>query len=290
MEITGEMTSKEHRIALGIEYLGTNFKGIQHQPQQRTVQSTVEDALSSIASERIAIVFAGRTDAGVHATNQVVSFSTTAPRDSSAWLRGTNSLLPNDVRVHTVQTVDESFDPRRSVRWRRYMYVIGESQEVPAIGRELAYWIPFALDVERMNESAQCLLGEQDFSSFRASQCGSLTPIRFIHSVSVRRISDLVVVDIVANAFLLRMARNIVSSLIGVSRGDIDDLEHLLQARDRTIAPSTAPTDGLYLVQVAYSEYPGLGDLHVPRLLGPSVDVQVFSAMDFPDARPTVMS
>ncbi len=279
--------TKLHHIALGIEYLGKNFKGSQYQPQQRTVQSVIESAISKIADEKVAVSFAGRTDSGVHATSQVISFKTAAERQSSAWIQGTNSLLPDDVRVHSIQQIDGRFDPRRSARWRRYIYVLGESPMVPAIGGDLAHWVPFEMDAERMDESAQCLLGEQDFTSFRAANCQSLTPFRCIHRISVRRHSNLVTLDIIANAFLLRMVRNITSALIGVSRGEITSLSALLNARNRSLVPATVPPMGLYLVQVAYSEFSELSLLHTPRLLGPTAKLPRYDAADFPDVRPT---
>ena len=250
-------------------------------------QSVLESALSDIANEPVVVAFAGRTDSGVHATGQVVAFATVAERKSSAWLRGTNSLLPDDVRVHSVQQVDDQFDPRRSARWRRYLYVLGESPVVPAVGGDLAHWIPFELDTECMNESAQCLLGERDFTSFRAAHCQSLTPYRCIHRISVCRFSDLVIVDIIANAFLLRMARNIASALIGVSCGEVASLTALLNARDRSLAPPTAPPLGLYLVQIAYTECRELSLLYIPRILGPAADLPTFDAAEFPEVRPT---
>ncbi|MCY3884949.1 MAG: tRNA pseudouridine(38-40) synthase TruA [Gammaproteobacteria bacterium] len=280
------MTTSKHYIALGIEYSGTKFHGSQYQPQQRTVQSVLVDAVSAVAADRIEIEFAGRTDSGVHATSQIASFETNANRDSTAWLRGTNANLPNDIRLHSVQKVEENFDPRRTARWRRYMYILGMSRIVPAIGGEFAFWTPFDLDAELMNASAQCLLGEQDFSSFRAAQCQSISPSRCVHWVSVHQFSDLIVLDIVANAFLLRMVRNIMSSLIAVSRGDISDVSVLLKARDRVLCPPTAPPNGLYLVQIAYSQYPELSKLHPPRLLGPTSALPIFDAKDFPDVRP----
>lgn len=280
------MTAARHHVALGIEYLGKNFKGSQYQPQLRTVQSVLESALSNIADEKVAVTFAGRTDSGVHATSQVVSFKTSAERQSKAWILGTNSLLPDDVSVHSVQQVDGQFDPRRSARWRRYIYVLGESPIVPAIEKDLAHWVPFELDAERMDESAQCLLGEQDFTSLRAANCQSLTPFRCVHRISVRRFSDLVVLDIIANAFLFRMVRNITSALIGVSQGEVNSLSALLNARNRSLAPPTAPPIGLYLVQVAYSEFRELSQFRSPRLLGPITDLPRFDADDFPDVRP----
>ena len=279
--------AKLHHIALGIEYLGKNFNGSQYQPQQRTVQSVLESALSNIADEKVAVSFAGRTDSGVHATSQVISFRTDAERQSSAWILGTNSLLPEDVRVHSVQQVDRQFDPRRSARWRRYIYVLGMSPIVPAIEKDLAHWVPFELDAERMDESAQCLIGEQDFTSFRAANCQSLTPFRCVHRISVRRFSELVVLDIIANAFLFRMVRNIASALLGVSRGEVNSLSALLSAKNRSLAPPTAPPMGLYLAQVAYSESRELSLLHTPRLLGPTASLPSFDATDFADVRPT---
>lgn len=256
------------RVALGIEYRGTQFCGFQYQQSGRSVQSELEKALSRVANEEIQIEFAGRTDSGVHATNQVISFDCANTRSNLAWIEGTNTYLPNDIAVHTAQEVDSSFDPRRSCSWRRYIYVFGESRWIPAIGRELATWVSYPLDEERLNFAVQVLVGEHDFTSFRAAQCQSKSPFRLVHSVQVVRDRDLVVMDIVANAFLQKMVRNIAGTLLAISNNKVQDLESVLQARDRKFAGVTAPPDGLYLVQIFYEKFDSLSQLKLPLILG----------------------
>lgn len=258
---------KSH-FALGIEYRGTDFCGFQYQEKGRSIQAELETALSRVANEKIQIKFAGRTDAGVHATNQVISFTCANSRSNLAWIEGTNTYLPNDIAVHTVQEVDSSFDPRRSCSWRRYMYVFGESKWIPALGRELATWISYPLDEVRLNSAVQILVGEHDFTSFRAAQCQSKSPVRLVHSVQVVRHGDLAVLDIVANAFVQKMVRNIAGTLLAIATRKVQDLESVLQARDRNFAGATAPPDGLYLVQIFYENYDNLSQLRLPRIIG----------------------
>ncbi len=256
------------RVALAIEYCGTDFCGFQYQQNGRSIQTELEVALSRVANEEIQIKFAGRTDSGVHATNQVISFDCSNFRSSLAWLDGTNTYLPQDIAVHTVQKVDTSFDPRRSCVWRRYMYIFGESKWIPAIGRELATWIPYPLDAGRLNSEIQVLVGEHDFTSFRSAHCQSKSPFRLVHSVAVIRYRDFVVMDIVANAFLQKMVRNIAGTLLAISNRKVKDLESVLHARDRKFAGATAPPDGLYLVQIFYENFENLSQLRLPLIIG----------------------
>lgn len=245
------------RIAMGISYRGNRYNGWQRQSHCRnTIQENVEQAVSAIANEPISLICAGRTDSGVHGTGQVVHFDTTATRDTYSWKMGTNRHLPRDIRVHWVKSVNNDFHARFSARYRRYHYVIEDASIGHAIFTGLVTPYRDALDAERMHLAAQCLLGEQDFSSFRAAQCQSNTPFRQIDFINVTRHKNFVIVDIQANAFLYHMVRNIVGALLLVGNGkhDIDWLTATLAAKDRRQAPATAAADGLYLVAVGYDQ------------------------------------
>lgn len=263
------------RIALGIEYDGSRYFGWQRQHAVKSVQEELERALSKVANHEVQVVCAGRTDAGVHATGQVVHFDTTSVRADQAWTMGVNTNLPADIAVRWVSEVPENFSARFSALSRRYRYVLHNAPLRPGIGGQLVTHFYAPLDAERMHEAAQCLLGEQDFSSFRAAQCQSNSPNRNIHFIHVHRYGDFVVVDIQANAFVHHMVRNIVGSLCAVGRGEQDKawLADLLAARDRTLAAATAKPNGLYLVNVAYPEELGLpkvalGPLFLPEKIG----------------------
>ncbi len=212
------------------------------------------EALARIADSPIELFAAGRTDTGVHATQQVVAFTTAAQRPISAWVRGTNSLLPDDVSVRWAMPVPPHFHPRFSATARRYQYVLLEAERTPAIARHYVTWSPVALDDRGMHMAAQSLLGEHDFTSFRSAACQARSPFRCVVSVAVRRFGDLVVVDITANAFLQHMVRNLVGGLLQVGRGErqIPWLGEVLNARNRALVGATAPSTGLYLVDVKY--------------------------------------
>lgn len=274
-----------HHLALGVEYVGTNFSGTQLQRNQRTVQLELERAISMVADRPTRINLASRTDRGVHATNLVIGFDTRSFREDQNWLQGINSNLSNDIAVHTSLSVVASFDVRRSSRWRRYLYVFGESDHVPAIGCNLASWTLPGLNVALMDSQAQALLGEHDFTSFRGANCQSRSPQRCIHAISVRRTGCYVVVDIIANAFLMRMVRNISGALLNVGRERGLDLSRLLACRDRNQAPATAPATGLYLVQICYEDYPKLSKFRIPRILGSNVNLPHWESDDFADVR-----
>ncbi|UDQ74709.1 tRNA pseudouridine(38-40) synthase TruA [Pectobacterium brasiliense] len=242
------------KIALGIEYDGSLYYGWQRQSDVASVQACLEKALSKVADEPIEVFCAGRTDAGVHGTGQVVHFTTHAIRKDAAWTMGVNANLPPDIAVRWVKTVDEDFHARFSATARRYRYVIYNHRYRPAVlSRGMTHFY-HPLDVERMERAGQCLLGENDFTSFRAVQCQSRTPWRYVNHLKVTRHGDYIVVDIKANAFVHHMVRNIVGSLMEVGCGNRPEswIAELLAAKDRTLAGATARAEGLYLVKVDY--------------------------------------
>lgn len=248
------------KIALGIEYNGSRYFGWQRQQEVTSVQACLEAALSKVANAPIGVFCAGRTDAGVHATGQVVHFVTTAVRKDAAWTMGVNSHLPGDIAVRWVKTVDEDFHARFSATARRYRYIIFNHRYRPAVLAQGVTHCHQPLDAERMEQAAQCLLGENDFTSFRAVQCQSRTPWRNVKHIKVTRHGAYIVVDIKANAFVHHMVRNIVGSLIEIGCGnqDVTWMAELLALKDRTRAAATAKAEGLYLVSVDYPERFGL--------------------------------
>ncbi len=248
------------RIALGVEYDGSGYFGWQRQREVDSVQAQLEKTLSKIADEPIELQCAGRTDAGVHATGQVVHFDTGARRPLSAWTLGVNANLPDDIAVRWVKQVDEEFHARFSATARRYRYLIYNDSLRPGIHRHGVSHYLGDIDESLMHEAAQALPGEQDFTSFRAVQCQSHTPFRNVHHVKVSRKNKFIVVDIAANAFLHHMVRNIVGSLleIGTGRQPVDWMKTLLELKDRNQAAPTAKAAGLYLVEVTYPDKIGL--------------------------------
>ncbi|MFP9228519.1 tRNA pseudouridine(38-40) synthase [Pectobacterium cacticida] len=242
------------KIALGIEYDGSQYYGWQRQNDVASVQNCLETALSKVADEPIEVFCAGRTDAGVHSTGQVVHFTTHAIRKEAAWTMGVNANLPSDIAVRWMKTVDDDFHARFSATARRYRYIIYNHRYRPAVLSHGLTHFYHPLDAERMERAAQCLLGENDFTSFRAVQCQSRTPWRNVNHLKVIRHGDYIVVDIKANAFVHHMVRNIVGSLMDVGCGNRPEswIAELLAAKDRTLAGVTARAEGLYLVAVDY--------------------------------------
>lgn len=261
------------RIALAVEYDGSAFFGWQKQlnPALPTVQSALEHAVSKVADHPVHLYCAGRTDAGVHATGQVVHFETTSARPLRAWVKGVNAHLPASVAVRWATPVAADFHARHTALSRSYRYLVLNRPERPAVGASLLTWEPMPLDAAAMHQAGQSLLGERDFSAFRAAGCQSGTPMRNVSAVSVRRDGELVVLEITANAFLLHMVRNIAGSLMAIGRGEhpVSWMAALLASRDRNLAAPTASPAGLYLVHVAYPASHGLPVLPAgPDFLG----------------------
>ena len=255
------------RIALGIEYDGTDFLGWQRLSHGSTVQAAVERALSFVADEPINVLCAGRTDSGVHAQCQVAHFDTEAQRDNRGWTLGTNSRLPSSIAVRWALPVADDFHARFNARGRRYCYTILNRPVRAALQARYVTWERAPLDVDAMHVAAQALLGEQDFSAFRAISCQSRTPMRCVHDIAVRRDGDLVRVHIQANAFLHHMVRNIVGSLLPIGRGEqpVEWLAQLLAGRDRALAGPTALAHGLTFLHPLYPAQCGLpGEVSFP--------------------------
>jgi len=243
------------RIALGIEYDGSNFAGWQSQVHACGVQSVVEEGLSVVANHKVEVVAAGRTDAGVHAAMQVVHFETPAMRTERAWMLGAVSNMPKSVSVLWAREVPEGFHARYSALARRYRYVILNRTPRLALNAQRAAWVREHLDENRMHEAAQHLVGEHDFSSFRAAQCQARTPMRHLHEISVTRHGELVVLTVCANAFLHHMVRNIAGVLIAIGTGEqpVDWSAQVLAYKDRKLGGVTAVPGGLYLAGIRYA-------------------------------------
>ncbi|MEC9407916.1 MAG: tRNA pseudouridine(38-40) synthase TruA [Pseudomonadota bacterium] len=242
------------RFAAGIEYLGTRYAGWQAQRHATGVQAEVEAGLSSVADQPIEVVCAGRTDAGVHGLGQVVHFDSPVQRPPHSWMLGANTRMPDDVAIRWVQAVDDAFHARYSAVGRRYRYVIHNARSRSALWVNRAAWWTYPLDASAMHRAGQTLLGEHDFSSFRAAECQSRTPWRRVESLSVRRSGAFVVIDIQANAFVHHMVRNIAGTLLEIGQGKRTEhsMASVLAARDRSAAGITGPAGGLYFVQALY--------------------------------------
>jgi len=248
------------RVVLGLEYEGSRFFGFQRQRQTPTVQQVLEQAIARVADHRVTVHCAGRTDTGVHALGQVVHFDTDARRDERAWVLGCNSNLPAAVSVLWARFVEPGFDARYSARARTYRYRILNRWTRPGLLAGRVAWERRRLDADRMHRAAQHLVGEHDFSSFRAPGCQARHARRNIVAIDVRRLEREVILEVTANAFLYHMVRNIVGTLIevGVGKREPDWVGDVLRARRRAQAGVTAVPDGLYLVAVAYPDFPDL--------------------------------
>lgn len=252
------------RIVLGVQYHGTPWRGWQTQPSGGTVQDTLEAALKRFALVKIATTCAGRTDAGVHALEQVVHFDTELDREMFSWVRGVNAFLPPSIAVRwaceTPRNEQDDFHARFSATARTYHYVIyNHPVRSPLLGGKSG-WVFRPLQVEPMRAAAKHLLGTHDFSAFRAAECQAKSPVKTMHDIRIERHGDLIVVTLTANAFLHHMVRNIVGSLIVVGNGNQapDWVAGILESRDRSLAAPTFMPDGLYLAKIAYDAKWGL--------------------------------
>ena len=242
------------RIALGIEYDGSRFLGWQTQPGGQTVQDALQEALGGIAGSAVTLTCAGRTDRGVHAREQVAHFDTDADRPPSAWVRGTNALLPAAVAVIWSRRVDAEFHARYAALSRSYRYVLLNRAVRPALAARHAGWFHQPLDVDAMREAATHLVGTHDFSAFRSIECQARTPVRALHSLQIEKSGDRIDFVLRANAFLQHMVRNIVGTLVYVGKGRQPPhwTSELLGGRERSRAAPTFAAEGLYLERVEY--------------------------------------
>jgi len=242
------------RLAMCLEYDGSNYHGWQTQRGVATVQERLEEAISSVADEQIHVITAGRTDAGVHATGQIVHYDTRSNRSKKAWLRGVNSNLPESIVVSWVLPVPYTFHARYSAVSRSYRYVLLNRQVRPTYLSQLVSWEYRPLDIEKMKVAVKYLLGEHDFNAYRAVSCQSNTSVRVIHQLEISQKESWIWFDIKANGFLKHMVRNIVGVLVAIGAGESepDWAREVLETRDRTMGGVTAAPDGLYLCSVSY--------------------------------------
>ncbi len=273
------------RIALGVEYDGSPFFGWQSQAEGLTVQDTLQRALRQIAGGQntndqiagdqitdgqLSVIAAGRTDTGVHALEQVVHFDTLVERPLTAWVRGVNALLPDSIAVRWAHPVPDEFHARFSAHGRSYRYLLINRAVRPAIQAGKVGWFHAPLDEDKMREAAQYLLGEHDFSAFRAAQCQAKSPVKHLHQLDIRRQGDMLIFDVSASAFLHHMVRNIVGCLVYVGKGKYPPawLAEVLAGRERSFAAPTFAPDGLYLRRIKYEAKWGLPQMESEIGLG----------------------
>jgi len=256
------------RIALGLEYDGSGFCGWQSQPSGGSVQDALEAALTRIACVGIRVVAAGRTDAGVHAAYQVVHFDTEVQRPMMAWVRGANALLPDSIAVLWASQTPDDFHARYCATERRYLYLLLNHPVRPGLYHHKIGWFHQPLDIEAMRAAAQWLLGQHDFSAFRAAECQARSPLRNLTKISIIREGDIVAFELQANAFLHHMVRNIVGCLVYVGKHKYPPewVQRLLAGRERSQAAPTFPAEGLYLAGIRYDDH-----WNIPRSVEPSL-------------------
>lgn len=247
------------RLALGLSYRGSAYQGWQSQPGGQTVQDRLEAALSAFAAQPVSTLCAGRTDAGVHGVNQVVHLDPPVEREPFSWVRGSNRFLPADIAVQWCRPVDRRFHARNSARGRRYRFVVLESPVRPSLEQGLCGWVFRPLDAEAMRAGATHLIGEHDFTSFRAAGCQAATPVKTLRAIGIQRRGAYWHFDFDGNAFLHHMVRNIVGCLVVVGSGRQRPgwMAEVLAARSRDAAAPTFPPDGLYFLGPYYDA--GLG-------------------------------
>jgi tRNA pseudouridine38-40 synthase len=257
----GATSVAPYRYALCVEYAGACYNGwqIQKNDEVPTIQGYVQKALSVVANEPVSVVCAGRTDAGVNGTYQIIHFDTTAKREGRAWVLGANSNLPDDIALRWAIPVDNTFHARFSARERRYRYLIYSHPVKPALLSKGITWTYKTLDLERMRAAGDHLVGLHDFSSYRAVACQANSPVREIKALNVYRSGELIVIDVQANAFLQHMVRNIAGVLMTIGAGEAAPIwaKEVLEAKNRCAGGITAPSSGLYFVDVKYPDvYP----------------------------------
>lgn len=242
------------RIVIGLEYRGSGFCGWQSQPQGCGVQDAVEAAVAAIAGEKTTVTAAGRTDTGVHAALQVAHFDVRVQRPLTAWVRGVNSHLPAGVAALWAREVGDDFHARFAAVQRGYRYVLLNHPVRPGLHEGLIGWHHRPLDADAMNRAALHLIGQHDFSAFRAAECQAKSPVKELRRAHVERRGDYLLCDFQADGFLHHMVRNLMGSLIQVGAGaqPPEWLGELLASRDRTRAAPTFDAAGLYLTHIRY--------------------------------------
>ncbi|WP_395007987.1 tRNA pseudouridine(38-40) synthase TruA [Undibacterium sp.] len=251
-----------NRIILGVEYQGANYQGWQTQPNGNTVQDILESALTKFARSSIHTMCAGRTDAGVHALEQIVHFDTILQREMYSWVNGVNAFLPPNIALRwakqiSVDAQDQNgFHARFSAYSRTYHYLLHNAKVRSPLWASRAGWFFRPLDLDLMQQGASHLIGEHDFTVFRAAGCQAKSPIKHMYEVKIRQQDDLIVFTLRANAFLHHMVRNIVGALIfvGMQKRDPDWIQILMESKDRSLSAPTFMPDGLYLAKIGYDK------------------------------------
>jgi len=244
------------RLAFGIAYDGADWLGWQTQPSRRSVQDVVEAAMSQFAAQSVDTVCAGRTDARVHALEQVVHADISANRRLESWVKGVNALLPPSIAIQWVREVPERFHARYAAQARTYVYLLRNSPTRSPLLKGKAGWVYHPLDLDRMRAAARPLCGRHDFTSFRSSECQAPNPVRTLHALEIEQRAPFFMFRFTADGFLHHMVRNLMGALIWAGQGKLDaeTMHFMLAARDRTLAPPTFAPEGLYLAQVHYPE------------------------------------
>ena len=245
----------QSRVALGIEYDGSEYYGFQKQKStEQTIQGNLENSISKVANHSIKTFCSGRTDAGVHAFMQVVHFDTESRRSTREWVRGINSYLPHDIKVLWSKELDETFHARYSATHRSYLYRILNNQTPSALWSKRSLFVPQKLDIRAMRAASKYLIGEYDFSSFRGSGCQSNSPVRTIEDIKITKKNNFITFELRANAFLLHMVRIIIGTLLMVGKREIKpaEMKNILNEKDRRIAGKTVSSSGLYFLGPKY--------------------------------------
>lgn len=253
------------RIKLTLQYDGSAYNGWQVQTTGITIQGVIEDCIYRLTGEKASVIGAGRTDAGVHAIEQIAAFDSQSRLDINVIKRALNALLPPDIRVIKIKEVERDFNPRQSARSKRYSYVIANIRDVPVFVQKYVWWIKAPLDVEAMRAASAHLLGSHDFSSFRGSACGAKNPVKKVFFLEIERFhdaififtrfqGDFIIISFEADAFLRHMVRSIVGTLVevGIKRITPEAVKKILESKDRRLAGPTAPPSGLFLEKVIY--------------------------------------